>query len=647
MNVEQERQEPTLQTQNFGAPNYFHQASLKLFTNVYQFESNNHQNREMILSKPLKNTTIKHQHRLEGQPLQKLNFDASNANDNLRARAYQRDQRQPKQTIQNNNAEEEAKSSTEMHIQKNPQVTIQNLQKRKFDQKNLKLRTANLHPFASSNLQQSHPKKRKKRLKGAKRLTKWWYEPKMRAKMNNAIAAVRVKDQSLQLVSASHNIPPRTLSRYVKASFLPESPFYVGQDKWRSDPFKIGQIRTCIAAMSIDGLGIQKASALYNVPHFALTRYLKESKENRESPFYFKPAPPATKHAEYLERVKEAIRCHRRGFYGGASLAQLLSLLYQESESGEDPGSGINLDGDPRDGGPAMLRPLLVMVGSLPEILTNVILTLRSYIFQIQATMQSGDGSTDTKRIAKPWLRSSPSVYGSTHGTILNDVLATILVAMRKHTSRAPIQILCLETVDKLSSCFPDIGLFESLSNGSRRIARELVTSYGVLKEQEVAVITAMAAHSARIRYGLRSLQDLRHAEAGPLDLSRSYPCNDASTRRFFGAGWAGHPSIYSRWSNKEYETTKPAKPAPTHRPTELTFEVGDMTRLLEPPMASVWLAAKYHGLASEKGGPVEARAKKYEDDRLRQLAMICCASSPKKNIDTKTNEEVGVVEGH
>ena len=628
----------TLQMQLLASPK-IHPNGRKLRF-AYQFLSNPQNGVEMKQTKTVAfgNKNILQQHRAFVQPVEKQNFDASNANPATFKRTHDQlihfqAQMKEKETIQN-----KTKSTKVLNGEQKHQVSTHLIQKRKFDQKNFKL-CANLHPFVPNPLQQSQPKKRKKRAKGAKRLTKWWYEPKMREKMNNAIAAVRVDDQSLQLVSARHNIPPRTLSRYVKASFQPESPFYVGRDKWRSKPFKIGQIRTCIAAMNVDGLGIQKASALYNVPHFALTRYLKESRECRESPFYFEPAPPTSKHSAYLDKMKEAIRCHRSGFYGGTSLGQLLSLLYEDGI--DQPGVVHGDDGRPKDGGPAMLRPLLVMVESLPEILTNVLLTLRFYIFKAEAIEKAGVPSADEGSVAKPWLRTAPSVFGPSHGTILNDVVATILVAMRKHTSRAPIQILCLETLDKLSSSLLDVGLFGNRPDGSRYLACGVIASYGLLTAEESAVITAMAAHSAKMKYGICSLQDLRRVEAGPLDLNCAYPCNDASTRRFFGAGWAGHPSIYSRWADKEYESTKPANPLQTQQaPQQLSVEVGNMARL-QPPMASNPLADKYRSCG---GSDVPGnQSGKKQDTPLRQLALICCASSPDQKVDSKTND-VGFV---
>ena len=588
---------------------------------------------------PFSKTNVQREDLILAQPDQKQNCDASNSNQtSLKPQSvhdlfmHKLQQKQAGQTML-----EEAKGSKETNIARadgsnvepHDQVSMQLIQKRKLNQKEaMELGATNLHPLASN----QQPKKRKKRVKRSKRLTKWWYEPKMREKMQNAIAAVRVEDQSLQLVSATHQIPPRTLSRYVKASFVPDSPFFVGQDKWRSKPFKVGQIRTCIAAMNIDGLGIQKASALYNVPHFALTRYLKESQERRESPFYFQSAPPTSKHGAYLDRVKEAIRCHRQGFYGSASLGQLLSLLYDDCI--DKPADTDHWH--PRDGGPAMLRPLLIMVESLPEILTNVILTLRFYLFQ-EAPTQSPGGRVGDERVAKLWLRTAPWIYGQKQGTILNDLVATILVAMRKHTSRACIQILCLETLDRLSSSLPDAGVFGHGVGGSRHIAGELVTSYGLLTAEEAAVITAMAAHSAKLEYGECSLKDRHRVETGPLDLSCAYPCNDPSTRRFFGGGWADRPSIYDRWANKEYKKTKPATTLQTEIQKEESLVVGDMTRLLDPPMTSVWLAAKYRRWDGDSM-PDKKRAKKGADSPLRQLAMVCC-ETPTQSMHSKTSD--------
>ena len=613
---------------------------------AYKFLSNHTLNLKFNPEpKPFSKVNFQQQNITSAQLDQKQNFDASNANEisltmesaqNALQSAHELMLHQSRKKLTGENKVEEPEqnlsnaSSDGSNNAPQFQVSIQRIQKRKLNEKATELCATNLHPLASNH----QPKKRKKRVKGSKRLTKWWYEPKMREKMQSAIAAVRVEDQSLQLVSATHQIPPRTLSRYVKASFQPDSPFYVGQDKWRSEPFKIGQIRTCIAAMNIDGLGIQKASALYNVPHFALTRYLKESQERRESPFYFKSAPPTSKHGAYLDRVKEAIRCHRQGFYGSASLGQLLSLLYDDCI--DKPADTDHWH--PRDGGPAMLRPLLIMVESLPEILTNVILTLRFYLFQ-ERTMSTPGGGVKIERVAKPWLRTAPSIYGQKHGAILNDLVATILVAMRKHTSRASIQILCLETLDRLSSSFPDMGVFGHGAEDSRRVARELVTSYGLLSAEEAAVITAMAAHSAKLEY-CECLRDRQRVETGPLDLSCAYPCNDPSTRRFFGAGWADRPSIYDRWANKEYERSKPETAMQTQNPKEESLEGGDTTRFLDPPMASVWLAAKYRrwdgdGISDKK------RAKAGPDSPLQKLAMVCCETSPKQNVESK-NSDVG-----
>ena len=239
-----------------------------------------------------------------------------------------------------------------------------------------------------------------------------------------------------------------------------------------------------------------------------------------------------------------------------------------------------------------VLRSLLLYterVLYLTEALYDILLILRFYIFQgdVFASPTSNQKRVRVDlRFAKLWIIHEPSIHGQNYGTVLEDVVSTILIVMRACPQNHAIQTLCIETIDKMCSAYSNVDtLFASDSNGHRCIARDVGAGCRRITKAEAATIMDNAALHIRAKCvqwtdGHDKMME-RKSMGGPLVDPDCYPCNEISTRHFFG-DWRAFlgkmiPVMWARWAkwnNPEHMyKVVGAKP---------TLDIGDIVELLD-----------------------------------------------------------------